>query len=168
MRAALLSKHPTKSPEFSEMNPPVSSPQDLADRSSLNPETGCWEWNLSLRNGYGLTWYEGKKARAHRLMWTLLHGDPGDHYVCHKCDNCACINPDHLWLGTAQDNMRDAASKGRLGSSNPIYPAELVRQIRAEAIPSFGLVPQRVIAKKYGVSREFVNALVRCPEYRTV
>ena len=82
---------------------------------------GCWEW-AAYRNvdtGYGQFMWAAKYGRnrpvnAHRVAWELTHGDPGDLFVLHKCDNPPCVNPDHLFIGTQLDNMRDAARKGRL------------------------------------------------------
>lgn len=81
-----------------------------ADRTS-----GCWIWTaLKNAKGYGVVNYQYKTQLAHRLAWTLTHGPiPHGLYACHKCDTPACINPDHLFLGTQFDNMRDMAAKGR-------------------------------------------------------
>ena len=69
--------------------------------------------------GYGRLWFEGRMWMAHRLAWTQAHGPiPRGLFVLHSCDNPPCINPDHLFLGTQLDNMRDAAQKGRLVSAN--------------------------------------------------
>ena len=85
-------------------------------------QDGCWEY-AGYRNklGYGeLHLYSPefdpakRKYRAHRIAYAYHFGvDPGEMMVCHKCDNPACINPDHLFLGTAKDNMRDMIAKGR-------------------------------------------------------
>lgn len=73
---------------------------------------GCLEWQGRLdRAGYGLVGRGDK--RAHRVAYAFAKGDPSGMFVCHSCDNPRCINPDHLWLGTPGDNMRDARDKKR-------------------------------------------------------
>lgn len=72
---------------------------------------GCFEWQ-GYRNAGGYGRYSQKLA--HRLAYSFAKGDPGNLTVCHTCDNPPCCNPDHLWLGTQQDNLRDAMVKGRL------------------------------------------------------
>lgn len=76
---------------------------------------GCWEWTAALdTNGYGHFIIEGRNHAASRVAWMLTHGpiDAG-LFVCHRCDNPPCCRPDHLFLGTALDNARDAVAKGR-------------------------------------------------------
>jgi hypothetical protein len=95
-------------------------------------EEGCWEYQgISEPAGYGkLSMYvsgltpRGKNVRAHRLSYAFHNGvDPSDKLVCHTCDNPKCINPNHLFLGTHEDNMRDMREKGRMffqyGEANP-------------------------------------------------
>lgn len=86
---------------------------------------GCWIWtgqqNVQRRKDgsvkmiYGLFCFNTKLIQAHRFSWFLAHGKmPDKPYVCHKCDVPLCVNPDHLFEGTALDNNRDAIDKGRV------------------------------------------------------
>ena len=82
----------------------------------INEQTDCWEWQCATNNiGYGF-FRDGDKMRtAHRVSYELFKGPiPKGMVVCHKCDNPKCVNPDHLWLGTMQDNYNDMVSKGRV------------------------------------------------------
>jgi len=90
-----------------------------------NKETGCWEWSRFIdKQGYGAMSFMGKRSYAHRVAYCLLK-DPtflvfqegrnkeDSIHVCHSCDNPRCINPEHLWIGNPQDNMKDRDSKQR-------------------------------------------------------
>lgn len=82
----------------------------------LDTQTGCWVWIFHTdANGYGVKTVAGqKKVRAHRWSYEQSVGPiPDGMQVLHLCDTPACINPDHLVLGTQSDNMRDMAVKGR-------------------------------------------------------
>lgn len=82
----------------------------------VNEEIGrCWAWTGSKRNGYG----EYGGTSAHRVSYKLFKGDiPNNLFVMHICDNRECINPDHLKLGTNQDNVNDKVEKGRQVGGN--------------------------------------------------
>lgn len=93
--------------------PPLAD--HLMESSIPVPFSGCWLWLLSLdRDGYGRCSLGPKFVNAHRLSWTAFRGPiPFGMHVLHTCDIPSCINPDHLWLGTHLDNMRDRSAKGR-------------------------------------------------------
>lgn len=77
-------------------------------------ETGCWIWTASLSHGYGQLNVDRKIIRAHRIAWLVYRGPIPSHlFVCHHCDTRICCNPDHLYLGTAQQNSKDAFRRGR-------------------------------------------------------
>lgn len=84
--------------------------------------TGCWNWVGATTSGYGEIHVDGSPELTHRLMWMSVFGPISDGlFVCHKCDNRPCCNPEHLFLGTTLDNMRDMSRKGRAarGTRNP-------------------------------------------------
>jgi len=80
-------------------------------------ETGCWIWMAATVMNYGVIGIGGRSKGnylAHRLSWELHRGKiPEGMNVCHKCDNPFCVNPDHLFIGTQQDNVIDMHAKGR-------------------------------------------------------
>lgn len=96
----------------------MSIPGDIRFFRRVSKAEGCWQWLGPKNNrGYG-TFKHGrlKTYLAHRFSWEVAHGQPIPRgmYVCHSCDNRSCVNPEHLWLGTQRDNIRDASGKGRL------------------------------------------------------
>ena len=78
-------------------------------------DKGCWLWTGSKNSkGYGQIFLNKKLIKAHRLSYEVFKEPiPDGFHVCHSCDISNCINPDHLWVGTHTDNMRDMSSKGR-------------------------------------------------------
>lgn len=100
--------------------PPVPIEQRFSTKFIID-ESGCWNWQSSIDGaGYGMiATQKGVHLKAHRFSWTLSRGEiPESLFVLHRCDNRRCVNPDHLFLGTHQDNMDDMVSKGRLPPHN--------------------------------------------------
>ena len=87
----------------------------FCEKYTIEPNSGCWLWNAALgSNGYGLISDGGKLYRAHRASWVIHRGlIPNELWVLHRCDVKACVNPDHLFIGSAQDNVDDMVTKGR-------------------------------------------------------
>lgn len=87
--------------------------------SKVNVSGDCWLWQgPRTTNGYGnLRWGNADHMAAHRYSYALHHGPIADGlFVCHRCDTPTCVRPEHLFLGTHRDNMRDCAAKGRIYS----------------------------------------------------
>lgn len=126
-------------------------------------ENGCWEF-LGARSyrGYGqIRDSSGRQTNAHRIAYDLCIGDiPKGMLVLHTCDNPPCCNPEHLFLGTDQDNMDDMASKGRKvvfkGEELPHakLTAESVSEILKEI--SANVVENTTLADRYNVSPQTI------------
>ena len=120
----------------------------------VRAESGCWSWTgWANAFGYGGIYSHEKRGTvlAHRLSWTIHNGPiPGGMFVLHRCDNPPCTNPEHLWLGTRGDNIRDAAAKGRHQHGATHAHAKLsdeeVTAIRVSAEPPAAVAP------RYGIS----------------
>lgn len=82
---------------------------------NIQIENGCWRWCGYVGElGYGIAIINGKSWLMHRRAWTVFNGEiPFGKFLCHKCDNPPCCNPDHLFLGTQADNLADCRAKKR-------------------------------------------------------
>lgn len=126
-------------------------------------ESECWEYPLKKGHQYGIIMVSGVLHYAHRLSYELHTGQhPGDLLVCHHCDNPPCVNPEHLFLGTSQDNSTDMVSKGRSLSGRPRLENrklsdEQVAEIRRRHAKGF---PTGWLAKDYGVNPRYIRMLI--------
>lgn len=123
----------------------------------------CWVWTASkYADGYGqfgISKLRKSNFRAHRVSWWIAHGEwPSEQMdLCHKCDNPACVNPDHLFVGDRTTNMRDASAKGRVKHGAKHWGAKL-SEADVLAIKGLRAVGQSysVISRKYGVAMQTV------------
>lgn len=129
----------------------------------------CWEWTGSKdKDGYGVLRFRGKRYKAHRLVMRA----PADVWVLHKCDNPPCVNPEHLFYGSAKDNTQDMIAKGRKasvkGSRNPCskLTEQQVRNIRLAY--ASGNYTHSQIANEYGVARQTIGDIVNRRDWKWV
>ena len=139
-------------------------------RRSRLTETGCWEWiGARTTAGYGEINRKRRVRYVHRIAWELHHGPiPAGKWVLHRCDNPPCWNPDHLFLGTDQDNTDDKIRKGRMrhghlyGEDNPnailtqALAKEILRRRAAGQGPTF--ISTSMKLKRSTVSNVFYGA----------
>lgn len=139
----------------------------------VNEKTGCWDWvRAKDTKGYGHMKVRGFHFIASRLSFLIHNGYlPDDLMVCHSCDNPGCVNPGHLWLGTAKGNMQDMISKGRQrwvsrrGEENP--RAVLSESQAREVIELIAAgLNNRAIAKRYGVTHASISNIRRGKTWR--
>ncbi len=140
-------------------------------------DSGCWEWNRSRRatikgkKGYGLVGindpskHNRTSTGAHRIAWKIFKGPiPEGLMVLHKCDNRPCCNPDHLFLGTNQDNMDDMVKKGRSArtrgekNGNCKHSKSLIKAAISEYKPKLGIY--RSLSQKYGIPYQTLYAAI--------
>jgi hypothetical protein len=130
------------------------------------PELGpCWVWTGSLhinprspQHSYGSFQVDGRGVTATRYLLSVIDGIDlrDDQQVCHRCDNAVCVNRDHLFVGTRDDNMRDMAIKGRTGCR--VLTEDQVRDIRVR----YGTAgaTQAKLAAEFGVSASTIGDIV--------
>ena len=131
--------------------------------SMVNKTDSCWVWlGRPMKQGYGRLRVAGYTIKAHRFSYELANGPiPDGLLVCHSCDNRSCVRPDHLFVGTNDDNMADMARKGRSAQGERNTKARLeagdVRSIRLRVKAG---EKQARLAIEYGVARGTINHIV--------
>jgi len=140
---------------------------ELLDRTTTTA-TGCIEWAgpRKIKDGvrtYGLVQWDGRLRQAHRVAWELARGPiPEALFVCHRCDNPPCINVDHLFLGTNQENQVDSMAKGRaaIGEKQPAakLTTTAIGEIRAAHAAGES---HRTIAARYGVNHRLIGRILK-------
>ena len=146
--------------------PKMESLELRIERQAKRRDNGCLEWG-----GHRNRWGYGKIGigrnttfTVHRVVWELLHGKiPCGLFVLHKCDNPPCVDPNHLFLGTAKENTLDAVRKGRMARGERASQSKLtpdqVREIRR--IYASGGIGCHTLAKQFSVSPPSIHSIVR-------
>ena len=126
----------------------------------------CWLWiGPKSDSGYGILSIDGRSERAHRFAYETFNGRiPHGEFVCHSCDNPACVNPSHLWVGSHSENMRDMVAKNRHRKTPNLYgelhplsklTADDARKIREDSRAA------KYVANDYGVSPTLIRRVRR-------
>lgn len=133
---------------------------------------GCWEWQgWKTKRGYGHFNFKGRPFRAHRISWFLKTGSLSEFNpfeiscILHKCDNPSCVNPEHLFIGTQQDNADDMVQKNRLPKISRVgqnnghvkLTEECVINIRREYTEG---VLRKELRERYNVSKTAISAII--------
>jgi HNH endonuclease len=138
------------------------------EERTTKQENECITWNL-LRNkrGYGICTYKNTRWYTHRLSFKLHNGElvPGMH-ICHTCDNPSCVNPKHLFQGTAKDNEADKITKNRnVRGTNSHYAKLTLQQINL-ILKLKGTASARYVGSLFGVSQQTVSRIWRGVTYK--
>lgn len=146
--------------------------------AQVNKTDTCWEWTSKTVVGYGVIKltpsFRGEKVKrqgAHRVSWELHNGPiPDGLWVLHRCDNRRCVNPDHLFLGTHGDNMRDMVEKKRSKGAPPGEAHHFAKMKQSEVDEARALYDQgwkyKDIAKRYGVTAHTISRIARRVTWR--
>jgi hypothetical protein len=122
---------------------------------------GCWRWLGGVdKDGYGIAKFIGnRRVRVHRAAYQIFNGKiPHGMMVCHSCDTPGCVNPEHLFVGTALDNKTDSVSKRRHVHGTAVYWKAKLTEFEVLAIIEDAR-HRAVIADSYGVTPETIDAI---------
>lgn len=153
----------------SETWPPITPSALHRFWSRIERGDDCWEWTGTREHyGHGCLKVGNYAWKAHRLSWTLHHGPvPDGAFVLHRCDNPPCVRPDHLFLGTQADNVRDMIEKGRAkhtprpGGANSYDKLSVSDVLEIRRRYAEGNIRQRDLGNDFGVSQTEISRIVR-------
>lgn len=159
--------------------PTMPTKQRLISHVKINSVSDCWEWQGCIRGGYGRLTIGSRKdgsrksVSAHRLSYEIFKGIiPETYEVCHSCDNRKCINPDHLFVGTKQENVKDRERKGRnivhFGEANSRAKLTQKDVLRIRQERAQNKTPYSELAQRYGVCKKTMQNAVHGKTWKCV
>ena len=141
----------------------------IFNRIIINPDTNCWNWQGTVNlQGYATMGINRKTRLVHRVLYQLLGNTiPSKMLLCHHCDNPKCVNPNHLFVGTQSDNMKDSFNKGRIkppiislyGEKNGMCKLTQDQVLEIRSLSSRGL-SYSVIASKFHISPSHAGHII--------
>ena len=138
--------------------------------SKVTKTDACWLWTAATTRGYGVITIARRLYYAHRLGWELANGPiPRGKHVLHRCDNPPCVRPDHLFLGTQADNVRDAARKHRMssGERRPNHKATAADVVRMRELHRQGL-NARQMADQFPIGERTIRKILAGRNWKDV
>jgi len=132
--------------------------------SNVDHKNECWIWlGYIAKHGYGVSSYRSRTMLAHRLSWIIFKGELDNNLdVCHKCDNPKCVNPNHLFLGTARDNVQDCFNKKRKSHKGEKHPGSKIQEkdvIEIFHLRKIGFTHQK-IADKFKLTQSCISNIL--------
>ena len=140
---------------------------------------GCWNWIAGTRgNGYGTFKFNGKAVDSHRFVWLITFGEiPKGMFICHHCDNRKCVRPDHLFLGTAMDNIVDAVRKGIINNylltkfkiGHKPYKTKLTKKQVIEIREKYKMGSScKLLGKIYGIHPRTILKIIKFEKWKNI
>lgn len=141
-------------------------------QSRIKKTDGCWEWQGNKDScGYGVIKFHQRALKTHRVAYELATGNsPVGMCVLHTCDNPACVNPEHLYLGTPSDNAKDRSMRGRSGdirgekNGRAKLNETQVKKIRE--LFKEGNISKMKLGRMFGVTDVQIGLIVRNKEWK--
>ena len=164
------------------MSKPKWWPKNFANlfwhRTQRKKVNECWPW-MGMKDGHGYGQFSlGKRHRiisAHRFSWMLANGPiPKNLWVLHRCDNRICVNPNHLFTGTATDNTQDCIKKGRMirakgmaTGSSKLSDAQIIK-IRTRYKAWSRINGTRALGREFGVDHSVISEIINMKKWRHI
>jgi len=143
---------------------PPNTIYNIWNRIDVRNEDDCWNWmRCKDKKGYGIIGLNNKSCRVNRFIYKEIYGSiPEGLLVCHKCNNPSCCNPNHLYVGTHADNMKQMVDDGRSGKGeNNGYVKLTGRDIlKIRYLFSTGEYSQRELGEMFGVVQVNISRIV--------